>query len=159
MTLSPLNVQVAMQRRMLDRIGDTAGLDHKMFAQGAAAATAVSGFLRPAGAFAQPDASPNTCNPQGSESVLEKLITNAARFLTYLGLALMVLMFVYAGFLIITAGAKKDNQKKGMDAVKNALIGGAIMLLGYATQKVMGAFITGAVGSEPGALDPNCVPK
>jgi len=163
MTLSPLSMQVAMQRRMLDRIGDPSGLDHKMFAKGAAVATATTGLLRPAGAMAQGQGK-NAANTQclgGSAdqgNVLAKIITQAARFLMFLGLALMILMFAYAGFLIITAGAKKENQKKGMDAVKNAIIGGAIMLLGFVTQKLLGNFISGAAGSENvdvECLDPN----
>ena len=61
-----------------------------------------------------------------------QVLGNIAKFILGVTGSVTLLVFVYAGFLLLIAGAIPENVKKAKDLIKNALIGLAIIIMaGY----------------------------
>ena len=70
-------------------------------------------------------------NPlKGGAKSLTELIGIVANFIFNLGIPVAVIVIIYGGFLMLTSGGKPEAYKKGLDALKYAVLGVAILLIG-----------------------------
>ncbi len=82
-------------------------------------------------------------NPLGATTTFAALIVNIANYIATLVGGLAVIMFVWAGILYLTAGAKPDNIQKANKAVLYATIGLAVALAGTGLIQLIYFIITG----------------
>ena len=69
-------------------------------------------------------------NPLGSVDSIDEIIQNIASALIDLAIPVAVAMYVYAGFLYLTAGAKPENITKAKTVFKYTTIGLIIIFIG-----------------------------
>ncbi|WP_217924687.1 pilin [Miltoncostaea oceani] len=161
MSTRNLNAQVGLQLRLLDRLADSdSGVSNSstrrrltLASAGGAGALLLAPALAAAQAPAAPGGATGGCSAGGaSTDGLTKLIQQGANFLIIIGGAFAVLMFAIGGFMIMGLGGTRKS-KKGMDIVKNALIGLAIMVAGLFVREVLVKFIAGATGAGKNSAD------
>lgn len=87
------------------------------------------------------------CGGQGAASRLSDFIGQAALFLIAIGGASSLLMFA-VGAIFIIFSTSSEKKKKGMDILKNAVIGLVVLGVGIFIKFVVLAFIQGATGNE-----------
>lgn len=147
MTINTLRLQVRLSRwagRELAVVGRS--LARHRTAGGATGALAALA-LAPMRAMAQ---SGTECKEESTESAtsgLVGIIESAATFLIVLGGALALLMLAIGGFLILGGGAAGKQGKyvsKGMDTIKYALGGVAILVSGVFIRSIVVRFVSGA---------------
>lgn len=68
---------------------------------------------------------------------ITKIINNAGTALNTIGLALIVLMIVYAGILFITASGEPEKISKAKQAIVWAVIGGVVIIAANAIKTVI----------------------
>ncbi len=94
----------------------------------------LSVFLMPMISFAQMGQLDDVAQKSGlkGDASLMDIIANIIN--TILGLVgiILLILFIYAGFLWMTAGGDSDQIKKAKDILKNAVIGVIIIVLSYA---------------------------
>ncbi len=69
---------------------------------------------------------------EGSETDLMTIIANLINVVLGLVGVILLILFIYAGFLWMTAGGDSDQVKKAKSIFKNAIIGLLIVVLSYA---------------------------
>lgn len=69
-------------------------------------------------------------NPLGSTTDLGQLLTRIASSLMDLAIPVAVAMYLYAGFLWLTAGAKPSNIAKAKEVFKYTTIGLVVIFIG-----------------------------
>ena len=73
----------------------------------------------------------NITNPlKGGPNDLFEIITIVTQWIIYIAVPLAVLWIMYAGFLMLTAGPKPENFKKGKDILWYTILGLAIIFIG-----------------------------
>ena len=84
----------------------------------------------------------------GTSQTLPQIVGNVIKWvLGFLGLALLVI-FIYAGFLYMTAGGDPEKTKKAKAWMKNAVIGLIIIILAYAISSYV---VTTIINASSGA--------
>lgn len=81
-------------------------------------------------------------NPLKTQSIQE-LIAQVLKLFYQVGLPLVVVMFIYAGFLYVTAGGDTGKVKRAHEALKYTVVG-AVVVLGAS---VIAAIIKGTIDS------------
>ncbi len=76
-------------------------------------------------------------------SAVEGLLNTIIRWMWVVAAFIVVIFFLYAGFLFVTAGGNDDQVNKAKGIVKWALIGVVVMILAGSVMGVMQSFITG----------------
>lgn len=72
----------------------------------------------------------NLENPlAGQPTSLPQLIGIVAKFIFNIAIPISVLVIIYGGFMMLTSGGKPEKYKKGLDALKFASIGLAVLLI------------------------------
>jgi hypothetical protein len=74
------------------------------------------------------------------------LVDNLFAFALKITLALAILVIIYAGFLFITAGGKKESIKKAYAAVIAAVVGSAIV---YGSNIIVNLVVKAVTGGSP----------
>ena len=87
------------------------------------------------------------CGGAGAADRLSDFIGQAALFLIAIGGASALLMFA-VGALFIIFSTSSEKKKKGMDILKNAVIGLVVLGVGIFVKYVVLAFIKGATGNN-----------
>ena len=87
----------------------------------------------------------NTCNVVGACTVCDSLIvvSNIVTLLLQIAIPLSVIMIIWGGFLLMTAGGSEEKVRKGKDAMLNAVIGLAIALAAWAIINTVLSALTG----------------
>jgi hypothetical protein len=90
------------------------------------------------------------CRAEGKCSLddVMQIFVNISIFILGISGSIVLLMFVYGGFLWITSRGDADRVKKGKDTVTNSVIGLAIILLSYS---IINFVIATFAGVEPGS--------
>lgn len=87
-------------------------------------------------------------NPLGTESFTE-LLKKIIGYLIKIGAPILVIMAIYGGFLILTAGDNPDKVKGGKNTILWAVVGYAIILVSwgfiYIIGEVLGTNIIGRI--------------
>ncbi len=76
-------------------------------------------------------------------SAVEGFLNTIIRWMWVIAAFVVVIFFLYAGFLFVTAGGNDDQVNKAKDVVKWSLIGVVVMILAGSVMTVMQSFITG----------------
>lgn len=95
------------------------------------------------------------CDNKGAGKALADLIGRAADFLIYVGGAAALLMFAVGALLIIMAH-DSSRKRKGMDILKNAIIGLLVLGGGFFIKVVVVKFIDGVAGNNSNT---GCMPS
>jgi hypothetical protein len=74
------------------------------------------------------------------------LVDNLFAFALKITLALAILVIIYAGFLFITAGGKKESIKKAYGAIVAAVVGSAIV---YGSNIIVNLVVKAVTGGSP----------
>lgn len=142
MTNPILSAQVGLQQKLLARAAGastegTGRRNRRLLGSGMAAGS----LFAPSMAMA---AAPAAGCDAGRATGLQKIVRDASMFLIVLGGSVAVLMFVIGGFMIMAGGGSRKHKQRGMDIVKNAFIGLAIMVSGIFVRTIVVNFIGGA---------------
>lgn len=78
-----------------------------------------------------------------------ELVENVANLILGVMGGIALLMFIYGGFVWITASGNKENVKKGIDVITNTVIAIAVILLAFLIVKV----VANVLGAKPGRYD------
>lgn len=76
-------------------------------------------------------------------SAVEGFLNTIVRWMWMIAAFIVVIFFLYAGFLFVTAGGNDDQVNKAKGVVKWALVGVVVMILAGSVMSVMQSFITG----------------
>ncbi len=74
---------------------------------------------------------------------VERLLESMVRWMWMVAGFVVIIFFLYAGFLFVTAGGNDEQVNKAKGVVKWALVGVVVMLLATSVMQVMQSFVKG----------------
>ncbi len=80
-------------------------------------------------------------NPLGSNSIIQ-IISNILDYLIYISVPILAIMVLLGGFQILTARDAADKVKKGMDTIKYAALGFAVILISKGIALILLKFLS-----------------
>jgi hypothetical protein len=96
-------------------------------------------------------------NPVNATSVQE-LINNLIDFIYTISIPLLVIVVLWAGFTMITAGGKAENFKKGQNILLYAAIGFAIILLSKGVSLIISDLLNAGGTTTPTPTETETTP-
>lgn len=94
------------------------------------------------------DDCPGLSDPQravgnATERELAAFVTNVARFITFIGVALAILLLVYGGILYVTDSGDGKRAEAGKTVILNAVIGLIVIVVAYTIVALVVGFLNG----------------
>jgi len=82
-------------------------------------------------------------NPLGEGATIETLLVRIIDFVVAISIPILTIVFIYAAFIMLTAGGKEDKYTQGRKILLYAVIGFAIILAGEGIVKLIEAIVVG----------------